>query len=207
VYDTLLAYNLEARRHELAGLVGADAQTWRAEYDRLKPERDTGRLSSAQTVERVMRTCGIEPTTELISAIVSAVDRLMVQTCPLYADALPFMEQLRQRGIKIALVSNCADNTRRLLADLNLLQLADEVILSCEVGFAKPSPEIYLHALDTLGVPAVDAVMIDDQATYCAGAEAVGIRAIQITRGEEVGRPADPAFPIVRSLQDAARIL
>jgi len=99
------------------------------------------------------------------------------------------------------------DITRRLLADLNLLQLADEVILSCEVGFAKPSPEIYLHALDALGVPASDAVMIDDQATYCAGAEAVGIRAIQITRGEQVGRPADPAFLIARSLQDAIRIL
>lgn len=206
VYDTLLADNVEAGGHELAELAGADTQTWRAAYARLLPERSTGRLSTAQAAERVMRSCGIDPTAELVGAVVSAHHQLMIQACLPYDDAVPFLEQLRQRGIKIALVSNCADDTRPFLADLNLLELADEVILSCEVGFAKPSPEIYLRALSALGVAAADAVMIDDNATNCAGAESVGIRAIQIARGDPNDRPAE-AFPIVRSLHDAARLL
>jgi HAD superfamily hydrolase (TIGR01509 family) len=207
VYDTLLADNIEAGGHELAELAGADAQAWRAEYARLLLERCTGRLSSAQAAERVMRACGIDPSAELISAVVSAHHQLMTQACPLYDDAVPFLEQLRQRGIKIALVSNCADTTRPFLADLNLLQLADEVILSCEVGFAKPSPEIYLRALSAVGVAAADAVMIDDNPSSCAGAESVGIRAIQIARSDPDGRSVQLAFPIVRSLHDAARLL
>ncbi len=93
----------------------------------------------------------------------------MIQACPLYDDAVPFLEQLRQRGIKIALV--------------------------------------YLRALGALGVAAADAVMIDDSASCCAGAAAVGIRAIQIARGYQDGRSAEPAFPIVRSLHGAARVL
>ena len=138
VYGTLLADNAEAGGRELAELA-SDAQAWRAEYARLLPDRCTGRLSSAEAAERVMRACGIDPVAELISAVVSAHRELMIEGCPPYDDAVPFLEQLRQCGIKIALVSNCADNTRSFLADVNLLQLADEVILSCEVGVAKPS--------------------------------------------------------------------
>ena len=207
MYDTLLADNIEAGGRELAELAGANPRTWRAEYARLLPDRCTGRLSSAEAAGRVMRACGIDPAAELISAVVSAHRELMTEGCPPYEDAVPFLEQIRQRGIKIALVSNCADSTRSFLADVNLLQLADEVILSCEVGFAKPSPEIYLRALSVLGVPAACAVMIDDNPSCCAGAEAVGMKAIQIKRGDPDVRPAGSAFPIVRSLQDAARVL
>lgn len=207
MYDTLVADNVEGRGHALAKLAGADARIWRSEYARLLTERSVGRLSFAQTIERVMRACGIDPTTELSDAVISAHHQIMIEACPLYDDSVPFLKQLRQRGIKIALVSNCADNTRPFLADLDVLRLADEVILSCEVGFAKPSPEIYLRALEALGVAAADAVMIDDRASYCAGAEAVGIRAIQIARGDPDGLSPEPAFPIVRSLQDAARVL
>ena len=207
VYGTLLADNAEAGGRELAELAGADAQAWRAEYARLLPDRCTGRLSSAEAAERVMRACGIDPAAELISAVVSAHRELMIEGCPPYDNAVPFLEQLRQCGIKIALVSNCADNTRSFLADVNLLQLADEVILSCEVGFAKPSPEIYLRALSALGVAAAGAVMIDDNPSCCAGAEAVGMKAIQITRSDPGVRSAGSAFPVVRSLQGAARLL
>lgn len=207
VYGTLLADNAEAGGRELAELAGADARAWRAEYARLLPDRCTGRLSSAEAAGRVMRACGIDPAAELISAVLSAHRELMTKGCLPYDDAVPFLEQLRQRGIKIALVSNCADSTRSFLADVNLLPLANEVILSCEVGSAKPSPEIYLHALSALGVAAAGAVMIDDNLSCCAGAEAVGMKAIQITRGDPGVRPAEPAFPVARSLQDAARLL
>ena len=62
------------------------------------------------------------------------------------------------------------------------MPLVDAVVLSCEVGSAKPSPEIYVTALADLGVAAADAVFIDDQPTFCMGAEAVGVRPIQIVR-------------------------
>ena len=95
----------------------------------------------------------------------------------------------------IALVSNCGDSTRALLDYLGVIPLADAVVLSCEVGSMKPSPDIYLTALDDLGVAAADAVMIDDQPGFCAGAEAVGVRAIQIVRPELDGRGPPVGIP------------
>src|SRR5215472_12689788 len=101
-----------------------------------------------------------------------------------------------------------------MLEQRGLTQLADSVILSFEVGSVKPSPEIYLSALEDLGIAPADAVMIDDQARFCAGAEAVGVRAIQIARAN-LARPvansgstvANSGFPVVRTLPDALALL
>lgn len=121
-----------------------------------------------------------------------------------FDDTVPFLTELRSRGVLIALVSNCGDTTRPLLEELGIIPLADSVILSCEVGSVKPFPEIYVSALEDLGVAATDAVMIDDQPSFCAGAEAVGVRAIQIVRGDLDGQVSKPGFPVVHSLFDAA---
>ena len=56
----------------------------------------------------------------------------------LYDDTIPFFEWLRSEGILVALVSNCADTTRGLLESLGVIPLVDAVVLSCEVGSAKP---------------------------------------------------------------------
>ena len=118
---------------------------------------------------------------------------------------MPFFTRLREQGILIALVSNCSETTRPLLGYLDVIRLADAVVLSCEVRSAKPSPDIYLTALDDLGVAAVDAVFIDDQSAFCAGAEAVGVRAIQIARPDLPGQVLSAAFPVVSTLLDAPR--
>ena len=49
--------------------------------------------------------------------------------------------------LRVGLVSNCMENTRPLLADLGVSELADAMVQSCEVGCAKPDARIYHHAL------------------------------------------------------------
>jgi putative hydrolase of the HAD superfamily len=80
--------------------------------------------------------------------------------------------------------------------------LADAVVLSCEVGAAKPAPEIFRCALERLGVTADAAVFIDDQPGYCAGSVAVGIRAVQIVRGELDGLSPVAGTTVARSLPE-----
>ena len=106
-----------------------------------------------------------------------------------------------------ALVSNCADTTRPQLERLGIIALVDAAVLSCEVGSMKPYPEMYVTALEELGVAAVDAVFIDDQPTFCVGAEAMGIRPIQIARGSAEGYASQWNFPVVHSLFDALSLL
>jgi len=115
------------------------------------------------------------------------------------------LRELRSRGIKVAIISNCDENTRGLLVKLGVAALADALILSNEVGVAKPAAQIYQHALDKLGVNAEDALFVDDNASYCAGAAALGIRAVQMIRGTPQAH--EGAQQVVRSLDDVEPLL
>ena len=46
-------------------------------------------------------------------------------------------------------------------------------------------------------------MFIDDQPTFCVGAQAVGVRPIQIARGEPNGYASRWDFPVVRTLLEA----
>jgi putative hydrolase of the HAD superfamily len=112
--------------------------------------------------------------------------------------------------VRTAIVSNCSEHTRDLLVKLGVPELVDAVVLSCEVGAAKPSAQIFRHALEQLGVPAGAALFVDDQRAFCAGAVALGISAAQIVRGEldgiDVEVPAE-GTTMVRSLPEVEAML
>ena len=207
VYDTILASAFPQRQRELAALAGVDDDLWRAKWLRLSVERDVGALSMAGAFERTLAACGRDPDPALVSRLVARDVELIISHTTVFADTVPFLAKVRASGLGIVLVSNCAENTRAMLAAKGLLDLADAAILSCEVGLAKPDPEIYLLAVQALGVPAADAVMLDDQPRFCAGATAAGLRAIQVARPEVNGPPADSRFTTVTTLQDALPLL
>ncbi|HEY7274909.1 MAG TPA: HAD-IA family hydrolase [Trebonia sp.] len=207
VYDTILTSPFVQRMESITEPLGIGIGDWLAEWDKVREDRDRGKLTVAASIARTLPTFGIEPDPALVADL-SRRDvesaRTLTQLCD---DTVPFLEWLRSRDVLTALVSNCADTTRAQLEYLGIVSLVDAVILSCEVGSMKPYPEIYVTALDELGVAAVDAVFIDDQPTYCVGAEAVGIRPIQIARGEVTGYLSQWNFPVVHSLFDVQSLL
>ena len=219
VYDTILNSDFGPRLQALTALIGVEPATWAAEWFKTGTERGRGKLSMADSFARTLRACGIAPSGALVDSLVSKDAELLRDGSHLYDDSAEFLGKLRSRGIGIALVSNCSQSTRQMLEHLGVIALTDAAILSCEVGSLKPSPEIYLDALEALGAAPADAVMVDDQARFCTGAEAVGVRAIQISRDDPIapdgpgdhgspgGQPPDPGFPVVRTLLGALRLL
>ena len=154
-----------------------------------------------------MRAGGAKPRPDLVRALVDRDRELLLRSARLYDDALPFLRALRSHGIKIAIVSNCSEHTRDLLESNGVAGLADTLVLSCEVGAEKPAAEIFGYALDRLGVPAGQAVFVDDQPSYCAGAAALGISAVQIVRGDVDGKVPAQGTQVVRSLPEVAVML
>jgi FMN phosphatase YigB (HAD superfamily) len=51
-------------------------------------------------------------------------------------------------------------------------------VISGEVGLHKPQPEIFELAAHRIGLAPSDCVFVDDLRENCAGAEAVGMRAV-----------------------------
>jgi putative hydrolase of the HAD superfamily len=98
--------------------------------------------------------------------------------------AQALLDSLRSRGIKTGLVANSWPDPARLLrADVEAFGLAgllDVIVFSEEVGFRKPQPEIFLHALAQLGVDPEHAMFVGDRLeTDVQGAAQVGMATVQ----------------------------
>lgn len=204
VYETLVSYDFESHTRRLSELAGADLSAWQRAQIGLQPDFDSGLVTTDAAMTRLLGECGVDADPALTERLARADAEWMRSGVAPYPDAVPFLRELRARGKRIALVSNCGADTRPTLERLGLIELADETILSCEVGTPKPAPEIYFRALDALGADAAGAVMVDDQPRYCAGAEAVGVRAIQIARN---GAAPDPRFTPVSGLMEIPDLL
>jgi putative hydrolase of the HAD superfamily len=64
-----------------------------------------------------------------------------------------------------------------------LAEYFDAVVVSGDLGIAKPDPSIFEHALEQLGVDAADAVMVGDSMSKdVEGALAAGMRAVWVNR-------------------------
>lgn len=106
-----------------------------------------------------------------------------IATASLYEDAREVLASLRQRGYRLALVSNLASPYVEPVRILGLSELVDSLVYSCEVGWMKPQPEIFQYALNQLHVVASDAVFVGDTpADDIEGATAIGMRAILVER-------------------------
>ncbi len=202
VYNTLLSYNFVPHRAEMPLLAGVTPEVWGHVYSQFGPALGLGQMTKAEAFERLLTTSGATPRPELIRALVDRDRDLLLAGARLYDDALPFLRELRSRGVRTVIVSNCSENTRALLQKRGVAGLADDLVLSCEVGVEKPAPEIYRLALDLAGVTAQQAVFVDDQPAFCAGAAALGIIAVQIVRGEHNGKVPAPGTAVVRSLAE-----
>ena len=70
---------------------------------------------------------------------------------------------------------------------------------SCYLGLRKPDAAIYRRALDILGGPAERILFIDDREANVAGAEAVGIKAIQFEGAAALRRKLEDLGVLSRS--------
>ena len=104
----------------------------------------------------------------------------------MYDDVLPALDALASKDIPLAVISNWDARLRPLLQQFGLDRYFEIIVVSCEVGFAKPSPVIFEHASKKLGVAPERLLHVGDSAAEdVAGAKAAGIAALLIDRDKK----------------------
>jgi putative hydrolase of the HAD superfamily len=99
------------------------------------------------------------------------------------AGALGLVSWLRARGVKVGLVTNGAPTQHVKIDALNVRPHLDAVVVSDEVGVAKPDEAIFRIALGKLGVEADEAWFVGDHPVNdVIGAERAGMRAFWLRR-------------------------
>ncbi|AGY59882.1 HAD-IA family hydrolase [Gloeobacter kilaueensis] len=103
----------------------------------------------------------------------------------LFPETAHVLKVLRERHLRLAVVSNFDERLYPVLRALDLASYFEAVAISTEVGFAKPDPRLFVYALQQLGCTADEAVHVGDSPEDVIGAEAAGIRAFKVVRDAE----------------------
>ena len=143
----------------------------RREYDLGMPARDYWTL--------VAQDLGVTLDDGLLSALI-AID---VDAWTDYRDEMwTLAATFRASGGKVGILSNgVPEIVERIRAERDLPALFDAVVISYEELLAKPEPEIYRVVLDRLGVPAFDALFVDDRAENIDTARELGLQTLLFT--------------------------
>jgi putative hydrolase of the HAD superfamily len=117
-----------------------------------------------------------------------------------YPEVPGVLARLRAGGARLAVVSNWDVSLHDVLERTALRPLVDAVVISAELGVAKPDPAIFRAALDRLGAGPDGALHVGDSLEDdVAGARAAGLEAVLVARN---GAPAPEGVRAVRSLAE-----
>ena len=210
----------ERRILDLLGASGRQAPTvaaLRAIMERVEREviehQEGGSLEEIDVAAVALRAYG-EAGLHLDHGLVDEVLRIEQEAwwhgAHLDRDAVPVLDSLRGRGIRVGLCSNAPYRVESLhgqLAFLGLDSHLDAVTFSGEIGWRKPSPRIFEAAMRALRTEPDRTVMVgDSEAADIAGAHAAGMRAVLIRRGGNRGvGDADAVIAVLRDLPGALR--
>lgn len=108
----------------------------------------------------------------------------------LFSDVIPTFIELKNQGIKIGIISDTTLSLQKSLEALGVGEYIDCYTSSKEIGVMKPDPQIYLAAINKLGLSPEDCIYVDDYIDEVIGAEKLGFYALRINR-EECTLPCD----------------
>lgn len=221
LHDDTYAYHSAAEEvaREVAAEHGIDALALKAAYiseaegfwHRLSPDDLKVKLASirASMWRMALESVGVtDPALAQRSA--ERYNAYRVKYFTLFPGAIDLLHSLRERGVKLGIVTNGLSETHReKIALLQIGEYFDALFLSDEVGMVKPDPLLFAHACRTLGGAPAHAAMVGDRYDRdIRGAIEAGLYTIWLNvRNEELPPAATPPDATCSSIAECGRIL
>ncbi|MDQ4102242.1 MAG: HAD family hydrolase [Actinomycetota bacterium] len=122
----------------------------------------------------------------------------------LFDDALPCLRAIRSLGLRLAAITNAAgDYQRAKLGALGLESAFDAVLISGELGVAKPHRAIFRTACRVLDVSPAQAVHVGDRLdTDAKGARDAGLHGVWLDRSGRGALPEGAGISVIGRLAE-----
>ncbi len=142
---------------------------------KLWAEEDRGKL---RTEELVKLCCEKEPSVAKEITKLFADITLLVRE---YEYSASFVQSLKNNGYKVYLLSNYGEsNFKYARENFNFIPYVDGGVISYEVKYIKPEPEIYKALMNKYNINPKEAVFLDDCEANLEGARKFGIATILV---------------------------
>jgi putative hydrolase of the HAD superfamily len=102
------------------------------------------------------------------------------------SELLLYFPQLKKMGLKTGIFSNANSSLRERLKELGLLEMADVVLISGEIGHQKPHKEAFQVLFEKLSLKPEEVVFIDDTERSLEKADEIGYIPILFRSNEQL---------------------
>jgi len=164
-------------------VIGISPSEWEsyAENNILYDERAKGKIrNERQIIDRIVNIMPYKVTGEQKRKILlKREERMKRALLSVDNKVLEILGRVREKGVKIGLISNADIIDIKYWNDSPLSAFFDSVIFSCDVGILKPETEIYQLAMKRLNVKPEESIFIGDGGSNeLFGARRAGMKTI-----------------------------
>jgi putative hydrolase of the HAD superfamily len=160
---------------------------------------DEGKLSGTTFWQKFKADSGLPLTEEQLEELNRLDAKMWTTSDP---RMLAWHDQLRQRGIRTAILSNMGDSVlENIEREFAWIHGFDALVWSFQLGMAKPAPDIYRHALEKLETRPGETLFLDDKQVNIDAARELGIEGLLFNgidqlRRDLVARGFDRDLPL-----------
>ncbi|MBO4347797.1 MAG: HAD-IA family hydrolase [Lachnospiraceae bacterium] len=184
MFETLVTL-FEGRTYfseDIASDVGVDIESFRREWHTIEKERSTGRYTIEEGLEIIFKRLGIysEENVRLAAGNRKACLKESFDAIP--EDSIKLLQGLKDRGIKIGLITNTFSDERDIIKESPLYPYFDVALISFEQGICKPDLRLYQKMTELLEVEADECLYVGDGGSReLFAAREAGMHPIQCT--------------------------
>ncbi len=195
--------------HATASVLSADPDEVRKASDRSVPDRMVGRFGDVfETAHTLIEMLGVAPTKELVRETVDARLRVLSGSVRLRPEATSVLEALRERDVRVGVLSNAPPEVPELWPEWPLAGLADAVAFSSVIGCKKPDARAYQHVCGQLDAkPSTTYFVGDGSDNEINGALRAGLRAVWLQGTPGVRPPSPPAWKVISTIRAVPALL
>jgi putative hydrolase of the HAD superfamily len=147
---------------DIAADVGADLQEFRKRWHKTEEGRSTGEYTIEEVFETVFKDLGIYSEEKVKQITGNRRECLKTTFDAMPEDSLSLLKELKNRGIKIGLISNTYSDERDAIRQSVLFPYFDVALISYEQGIRKPAPELFTKMTKELGVKPEECLYVGD---------------------------------------------
>jgi putative hydrolase of the HAD superfamily len=207
VVDTVAHDDVPAPAELVEVVASAVDRIVRASYD----EERIQELDLVGLFDDALHAIGLELSPDAVRTIVSLDHAAYTSSLVLPDDTVAVLTALRDRGVRVGLVSNAhllGDLMRSDLEMLGLAPLLDAGVFSSELGHRKPDPLIFRHVVDRLGADPAATLMVGDRVRDdIRGARAAGLGGALLTHQYRAEEPDGTETAVITHLGDVLDIV
>ena len=168
-------------KNEMCSDFGIEREKFDLYWNEKHTERNTGKISFADSILYVCEKCG-KPIDDTTLSLITDKRIKTKSSCFEYVnpDVFQLLNNLKTMGLRLAIISNCSPEEVTVIKQSQIYPYFDQVVLSYEMGMQKPDSRIYEETASLLGAAPSECIFVGDGGSNeLEGAKLTGMKPIQ----------------------------